>query len=138
MEHFLTPMLALIVWTFVIWWVLFIRRVPAMNAVTKDAQEFIRNPALMDTLPDKAKWVGDNYDHLHEQPVLFYALMVYLYLTKQGDQINLYLAWGYMGSRVVHSLIQTTSNKVLARFGVFVIGSLLLMIMAGRAVIALY
>lgn len=138
MEQFLTPVLALIVWTFVIWFILFIRRIPAMNKVSKDTQEFIRRPELMEQLDTKAKWAGDNYNHLHEQPVLFYALMFYLYLSKQADQINLYLAWGYMVSRVLHSFIQIGSNKVLARFGVFVIGSILLMIMAGRAVFALF
>ena len=41
--------------------------------------------------------------------------------------INLYLAWGYVGLRIVHSLIQCTVNTVKYRFAVFALASLCLL-----------
>ncbi len=137
MENFLTPVLALIIWTFVIWVLMYVRRIPAMNAIDKDPQKFIEDPTLWQKIPKPAVNAADNYNHLHEQPVLFYALMFYLALSNQGDNLYMYLAWGYVGVRVLHSLVQITSNKVMFRFPLFALGSLLLMIMAARAVIAL-
>jgi len=111
-------------WTLMYW-----RRIPAMNAITKNTQDFIDNPKLGEQLPPRVRWAADNFNHLHEQPVIFYALMFYLALTDQMTDFNLYLAWGYVFLRVIHSLVQVTSNKVLVRFGVFASSSLVLIVM---------
>ena len=133
MENFLTPVLALILWTFVMWLWMYKRRIPAMMAMTKDIQDFIENPKMKDDIPAKARWAADNYNHLHEQPVIFYALMFYLYLTKLTPEWLLYMAWAYVAIRIVHSLVQVTSNKVKARFSLFALGSVVLIIMGGYA-----
>ncbi|HFB55452.1 MAG TPA: MAPEG family protein [Hellea balneolensis] len=138
MHDFLTPVLALILWTLVMWFVMYWRRIPAMNTITKDTQEFIRNPKLGEKIPAKARWAADNYNHLHEQPVIFYALVGYLFLTNQTDSFNLYVAWAYVAIRVIHSLVQITSNKVMVRFPLFALGSLMLMIMAVRAALHVF
>ena len=138
MDHFLTPVLALIIWTFVIWALMYKRRIPAMNAISKNTQDFIDDPKLGEQLPAKARWAADNYNHLHEQPVIFYALMFYLFAVGQMDSFNLYLAWGYVAIRVIHSLVQVTSNKVLVRFGLFALGSILLILMALKSAAALF
>ncbi|HHK73798.1 MAG TPA: MAPEG family protein [Rhizobiales bacterium] len=138
MHNFLTPVLGLIVWTFVMWVVMYVRRIPAMNKITKNTQDFIDNPALMDEIPPRVKWAADNYNHLHEQPVIFYALMFYLAATGGADTLNMSLAWAYVVIRVLHSLVQITSNKVMIRFSLFVLGSLVLAAMTARAVLALF
>jgi hypothetical protein len=92
----------------------------------------------MPPIAPKAVWVADNYNHLHEQPTVFYALCIYSHLAGVADEINAGLAWSYVGIRVVHSLIQITTNFVPLRFVVFNIGSLVLMIIAGRNVAALF
>ncbi|PHR57689.1 MAG: hypothetical protein COA43_11790 [Robiginitomaculum sp.] len=138
MENFLTPVLALILWTFVMWAVMYWRRIPAMNAITKNTQEFIDDPKLGEQLPAKARWAADNYNHLHEQPVLFYALMGYLFMTEHTGAFFLNLAWAYVIIRIVHSLLQITSNRVVIRFGLFVLGSLCLIAMAVRAALYLF
>jgi len=130
MGNFLTPVLALILWTFVMWAVMYARRIPAMNAITKNTQRFIDEPELKDQIPAKVRWAADNYNHLHEQPVVFYALMFYLHLEELTPSWILYLAWAYVIIRVVHSLVQITSNKVIARFSLFVLGSICLLVMA--------
>lgn len=138
MDHFLTPVLALIIWTFVMWAVMYTRRIPAMNAITKRTQDFIDDPKLGEKLPAKVRWAADNYNHLHEQPVIFYALMFYLFAMGQTDTLNIYMAWGYVVLRVMHSLVQVTSNNVLLRFGLFAISSIFLIIMALRAAAQLF
>ena len=138
MDGFLTPVLALILWTFVMWFWLYIRRIPAMMAISKDTQKFIDNPELGNKLPAKAKWTADNYNHLHEQPTVFYALMFYLFLTGLTPAWLMYLAWAYVVIRVCHSLSQATTNRIIVRFPLFVAGSVALMIMGVTALLALF
>jgi hypothetical protein len=66
----------------------------------------------MASLPAKVRWKADNYNHLLEQPTLFYAVAIVLALVGRGDGVALYLAWAYVGLRVVHSLIQTLVNRI--------------------------
>jgi hypothetical protein len=81
--------------------------------------------------------VADNYNHLMEQPTIFYALVFYIFLAQHGDKLNIELAWAYVILRVVHTLIQCTINRVMWRFTVFSLSTLALMAMAVREVIAL-
>jgi hypothetical protein len=62
-----------------------------------------------------------------EQPTIFYAIALTLALLGFGGGINLYLAWGYVALRIVHSLIQATANVVLYRFVTFNLASLCLL-----------
>lgn len=129
MENFLTPVLVLIIWTFIIWIWMYKRRIPAMMAITKNTQEFIDNPDLKDKIPARVKWAADNYNHLHEQPVIFYALMFYLHAVGLTQNWLLYAAWAYVIVRIIHSLIQVRINKVMPRFSLFAIGTFILMAM---------
>lgn len=134
-QQMLTPMLALIVWTFVIWLWMYATRIPAMRAAGIDPGK-IRQKSDLDVLPPKVKQVADNYNHLHEQPTIFYALVTYVVLSGDADATNVQLAWAYVGARVVHSLVQCTVNYVPVRFTVFFVASLILMAIAGRCVMA--
>ena len=134
--NIMTPVLALIVWTFVIWFWLYATRLPAMKAARIDPKVIKRKQDL-DPLPVSVQQIADNYNHLHEQPTVFYALAIYSHLVGVADGTNVALAWTYVGLRVVHSLIQCTSNFVPVRFFVFAGASLVLMVIAARNVIAL-
>jgi hypothetical protein len=133
----LTPMLALIMWTFVIWFWLYATRLPAMRAAGIDPAR-VKRKGDLDRLPISVQQIADNYNHLHEQPTVFYALAVYAHLVGVADPLNIGLAWGYVGVRVVHSLIQCTANFVPVRFLVFNAGTLLLLVIAVRNVLALF
>ena len=133
----LTPMLSLIVWTFALWFWMYATRIPAMLAARIDPAK-IRSKADLDALPANVKQIADNYNHLHEQPTLFYALAIYSHLAGNADEINVMLAWTYVGLRIVHSLIQCTTNFVPVRFVVFVLASLALLAMTVRNVVALF
>jgi hypothetical protein len=132
----MTPVLALILWTFVIWFWMYATRIPAMRAAGLDPAKLKRKDEL-DVLPLKVKQIADNYNHLHEQPTVFYALAIYSHLVGVIDPLNIWLAWGYVSLRVAHSLIQCTGNFVPLRFVVFASSSLVLMVIAVRNVVAL-
>jgi len=132
---FLTPVLALIVWTLVMWVWMYATRIPGMRKAGIAPQQAAHPGTWESRMPEQARGVADNYNHLHEQPTIFYALMFFAALTAGGDATSLTLAWAYVGSRVAHSLIQATVNQVMLRFPVFVIGSLILMAFAIRQVL---
>ena len=80
----------------------------------------------MATLPPHVRWKADNYNHLMEQPTVFYAAAFSLALLERGQGAPLALAWGYVGLRIVHSVLQATWNKIEARFTLFALSSLAL------------
>ncbi len=133
----LTPVLILVSWTLVVWIWMYARRIPAMNAANLDPQQAQHPGALSKLLPSEAQRVADNYNHLHEQPTIFYALIVYSHLVGVADPVNIWLAWAYVGLRIVHSLVQNTANIVVIRFSVFALSTLALIVIAVRNLLAL-
>lgn len=131
-------MVALVLWTFVMLGWMAATRVPAIAKarLPKDAGE--RTADLATMLPKQIQWKADNYNHLMEQPTLFYALAGVMALADAGTGFNLVLAWIYVASRIVHSLVHATTNVVLVRFSIFAIGSLALLVMAVRAALIVF
>ena len=133
----LTPALALVVWTLIMCVWLYAVRIPAISKAGIDpatAQE----PTSLDALPLKVRQVAYNYNHLMEQPTLFYALVFYTYLAGHQDGANILIAWAYVVLRVVHSLVQATTNVIMLRFSIFMAASLVLLVMAVRAAMAVF
>jgi len=135
---FLTPVLVLVCWTLVMWLWMYATRIPAMGKAKIDPDDARHPGTYADRLPANVRAVADNYNHLHEQPTVFYALMVFAALTGGADGLMLNLAYGYVGLRVVHSLVQVLSPKVALRFMIFALGSIVLFIMAGKEVIRVF
>jgi hypothetical protein len=130
MEHspILAPVVALIAWSLVIMLWMAATRLPAMKRKGINLNTLVggRGADLDGVLDDRIQWKSHNYSHLMEQPTLFYAVALMLALMDRGDGINLTLAWIYVGLRVAHSLVQATFNRVLIRFGLFLLSSLAL------------
>ncbi len=129
-EHspILAPIVALIAWSLVMWVWLYATRIPAMNAAKIDTMNLVGGSGadLKAAIPAKAQWPADNYNHLMEQPTLFYAVALVLALVGGGGGINLALAWAYVGLRVLHSIVQATVNRVIVRFAIFMLATLCL------------
>jgi hypothetical protein len=132
----LAPVLALVGWTFVMWVWMYATRIPAMQRAQIDMAELSRTNAPL-VLPAEVARVADNYNHLHEQPTLFYALCLAAQLAGAADATNVGLAWAYVASRIVHSFVQATRNVIPIRFAVFAFGSLLLMALLARVALQL-
>jgi hypothetical protein len=129
--------LALICWTLVMYLWMYATRIPAMQKAGLNAAK-MREKSEMDVLPAEVRRIADNYNHLHEQPVIFYALAMYAYLAETASPMMIGLAWGYVFARVAHSLIQALWNFIPVRFLVFLISSIFLIIIAVMNALALF
>ena len=134
----LAPVVALVAWTMVMWTWMYLTRIPAILRLKMKMDPRAPRGEQMSQLPAEVRWKADNYNHLFEQPTIFYAIALALALMEQGGGINYTLAWVYVGLRVVHSVLQATWNKIEARFGVFFISSLVLIALIANAVRAAF
>jgi hypothetical protein len=134
----LQPMIVLVLWTFVMWLWLYATRIPAMTKAKIRPDNTIPPAELAAKLPPQVRWKADNYNHLLEQPTLFYAVAITLALLGSGNGLNAQLAWAYVGLRIVHSLVQALVNIILLRFAIFMLASLVLLLMAVRVAILLF
>ena len=134
----LAPVVALVLWSFVMCAWLYATRIPAM--IHKDIVYDPARPAaeFHAQLPAPVRWKADNYNNLMEQPTLFYAVALSLALAGAGDGVNNALAWIYVGLRVAHSLVQALINVVTIRFAIFMAGSIVLLAMAVRAALIVF
>lgn len=136
----LAPVVALVLWSLVVLaWVVF-TRLPALKGVGIDlARARGGRPGALDgVLPDSTQWKAHNYIHLMEQPTLFYAVCLTLAVLGAGGGLNATLAWAYVGLRVVHSLIQATSNIIRYRFLAFALSTLVLIALTVHAALIVF
>ncbi|MEO1729925.1 MAG: MAPEG family protein [Pseudomonadota bacterium] len=136
------PAAVLVLWTIVILFWIIPARFGAI-AKLKDKSQLSGKPGgrgadLNGVLPDKANWPAHNHDHLHEQPTLFYAVVIMLAIMGPTG-FDVLVAWIYVGFRILHSLWQIFVNKVPVRFLLFLISSLALIVLAVRlAIVTLF
>ena len=125
----LVPVVALVAWTLVmlVWMAIARRRAFAALGINWGTiPRGSRGVNLEGRAPDEAQWPSHNYMHLMEQPTIFYAIALTLALMDFGGGVNYWLAWGYVGLRIVHSIVQSTVNIVQIRFPIFLLASLCL------------
>jgi hypothetical protein len=115
----LTPVIALILWSLVMCAWLYATRLPAMKRARIPLDPRMSAIDLQAQLSAEVRWKAENYNHLMEQPTLFYALAISLALLNAGDAVNIGLAWAYVTLRVIHSLVHATMNIIALRFLVF-------------------
>ncbi len=136
MHAMLAPIVALVAWTHVMWAWMYATRIPAIRAARMRLDPTAPRGVQMASLPPRVRWKADNYNHLMEQPTVFYAIAVVLALI-EPDATNRGLAWAYVGLRVAHSLVQVLINKIEIRFALFALSSLVLIALTVRAALAL-
>ena len=131
----LLPAAILVAWTLVIWVWMLMTRVPAMQKARLHPEKAKHTRSeVWNALPSEVRQVGDNYNHLMEQPTIFYALVMVLAVSGEAGLIDAGLAWAYVGLRIIHSLWQVTRNVVMIRFYLFIASTLVLFPLAGRAI----
>ena len=137
----LAPVVTLVAWTLLIM---------AWMAVTRFA-EFRRLGISLSNIPagsrgadlegradPRVQWKAHNYTHLVEQPTIFYAIVFALVLMDFDAPINVWLAWGYVAFRILHSLVQATVNIVAIRFPLFALASLCLISLTVHAALRVF
>ena len=132
----IAPIVALVAWSLVMMTWMAATRLPAMKKAGIDVSKTRggRGQNLEGVLPDEVNWKAHNYEHLMEQPTIFYAIVVALILLDMDQTINVWLAWGYVGLRVLHSIVQATINEIKYRLPLFALSSLCLLGLTVHAV----
>ena len=137
-NEMLAPAAALIVWTLVVMLWMIATRFAAFGKAGVDlgkAPPGGRGSNLEGVLPDKTNWKSHNYTHLMEQPTIFYPAVLIIALTG-ASALDIRLAWGYVAIRVIHSLWQGTVNRIPVRASLFFLSSIVLIVLAVRALLA--
>lgn len=136
----LGPVVALVAWTLVV----------MLWMVVSRGKEFRKLGINMGNIPPgsrgadlegradpRSQWKSHNYNHLMEQPTIFYAIVFALILMDFDHSINVWLAWGYVAFRVAHSIVQSTINIVKYRFPLFLGATLCLVSLTVHAALRL-
>jgi hypothetical protein len=132
-----SPILAaevdLVAWSMVKWGWMYATRLPAIFRVKMVMDSNAPRGEQMNSLPPQVRWKADNYNHLMEQPTIFYAIVLSLAVMGSASAAALALAWSYVALRIVHSLVQALVNKIELRFAVFVLSNVPLFGLTGLA-----
>ena len=134
----LAPVIALVLWTYAMWGWMYVTRIPAISAMKMRLDPNAPRGEQMNQLPPQVRWKADNYNHLFEQPTLFYAVGLVLVLLGDASTLSLALAWTYVALRVAHSLWQALVNVIVPRFALFFVSSLVLLALSLRAALLVF
>ncbi|MBO9707032.1 MAG: MAPEG family protein [Caulobacter sp.] len=132
----IAPVMGLVAWSLVMWLWMYARRMPAMGKAGIKPQD-AAFPGSLNVLPAPARQAADNYNHLMEQPTIFYAAALAIQVAGHAEPVAVHLAWAYVVLRVLHSLVQATINIVLLRFALFSAATIVLAIMVVRELVIL-
>ncbi|CAJ1967432.1 unnamed protein product [Cylindrotheca closterium] len=139
------PFLIMQLLTIAVWFYMYFKRIPFLfGYVEKHKGEMtmddIGDPKsrhfITNITPDSVRNPSDNLKNLFEVPILFYAMVFYLYATEKVDTGYLTAAWIFAILRCVHSVIQSTFNNITLRFQVYAFSCFALFYMVLRASIA--
>lgn len=106
-------------WCIVMLLWMYATRLPAMRRAGVAPQQAMHPGGWSDRIPSEVRRVADNYNHLFEQPTLFYAIALLVVFAGMADDWHARLAWLFVGLRIAHSLVQATVNRVMLRFTLF-------------------
>jgi hypothetical protein len=126
----IAPVVALVAWTLVVMlWMLMsrMREFRRLGINFSNIPPGSRGVDLEGRADAKAQWKSHNYNHLMEQPTIFYAIVLALAMMGMDQPINVWLAWGYVGFRIIHSLVQGTVNIVRIRLPIFLLATFCLL-----------
>ena len=132
------PLIALVLWSFVMWVWLYATRIPAIIRGKIAYDPYRPNEEFIAKMPARVRWKADNYNNLMEQPPIFYAVTLTLALLGDDGFLSASLAWAYVGLRIAHSLVHALINWVLLRFALFAAASVVLFAMTMRAAMIVF
>jgi hypothetical protein len=127
-----SPFFAMILLTLIVWIYMYVRRIRFITN-RKLTPEELEPIAFAQISPPSISNPSDNLKNLFEMPILFYALVLYLFLTKQVDMVYVAAAWGFVLFRTMHSAVHCTFNRVMLRFYLYLCASIALWFIAARA-----
>jgi hypothetical protein len=129
------PMLATMTLTALVWFYMFVLRIPAMKRARVSVQTYTTPDKVSEILPDEINFSANNLKNLFELPVLYYGLCLYLYVSGNVDIAYVVAAWSFFFFRMLHSIVHCTTNIVVLRFYLYAAAAASLWFMLGRALI---
>ena len=135
-EKIFGPFFAMMFLTIAVWIYMYVRRITFINLTKLSAEELAVPGALARHSPPAVSNPSDNLKNLFEVPVLFYALVLYLYTTKHVDLAYVDAGWIFVVFRVLHSTVHCTFNRVILRFYLYLFSALSVWFIMIRAAIA--
>ena len=132
------PLFATVLLTFVVWVYMYIRRISFITSDKISSKDLAVPGALAQLSPPAVSNPSDNLKNLFEIPVIFYALALYLFATKQVDTVYVAAAWVFVAFRVLHSAVHCTFNLVMLRFYLYLFAALAVWLIAIRAALAYF
>jgi hypothetical protein len=127
-----SPFFAMLFLTLMVWAYMYVRRIRFITSRQLTPKE-LEPIAFAQLSPPSVSNPSDNLKNLFEMPIIFYALVLYLFLTKQVDMVYVTAAWGFVLFRAMHSAVHCTFNRVMLRFYLYLLASIAVWFMAGRA-----
>ncbi len=132
------PFFATIFLTLLVWVYMYVRRISFINANKISPQDLAVPGALAQLSPAAVSNPSDNLKNLFEIPVLFYALVLYLFAVRQVDAFYVDAAWIFVAFRTLHSAVHCTFNLVLLRFYLYLIATIAVWFMVVRAALVYF
>lgn len=130
------PFLATMLLTLVVWIYMYVRRIHFIQSRNLSPVDLAVPGRLAELSPADVSNPSDNLKNLFELPVLFYAVVLYLYATQQVDPTYVTAGWVFFSFRVLHSAMHCTWNVVMVRFYLYAIAALALWFTIVRAALA--
>jgi hypothetical protein len=132
-EAIFSPFFATVFLTLIVWVYMYIRRITFFTYAKIRPQDLAVPSRLAQISPPNVSNPSDNFKNLFEIPVLFYALVLYLFITKQVDAVYVNAAWLFVVFRVLHSAVHCTFNLIMLRFYLYLFATLAVWFIAIRA-----
>ena len=137
-EAIFGPFFATVFLTFLVWVYMYIRRIGFLTSNKISPKDLAVPGALAQISPPAVSNPSDNLKNLFEIPVLFYALVLYLFATKLVDVAYVDAAWTFVAFRAMHSAVHCTFNLVTLRFYLYLFSTLAVWFVAIRAALAYF
>jgi hypothetical protein len=132
----LSPVFATIFLTAIVWAYMYVKRIRFIRSRQLTPEEMAIPGRLAELSPPEVSNPSDNLKNLFEIPVIFYALALLLFATRQVDATYLAAAWVFVVFRALHSAMHCTINVVMARFTLYLISTLAVWFIAARAALS--
>ena len=132
------PFFAMIFLTLIVWVYMYVRRIGFITSNKLSPKDLAVPGELARLSPPAVSNPSDNLKNLFEIPVLFYALMLYLFATKRVDAAYVDAAWVFVAFRAMHSAVHCTFNLVMLRFYLYLFSTLAVWFIAIRAALAYF
>ena len=128
----LSPFFAMVFLTLLVWIYMYIRRISFITSRKLTPQDLAPS-AFAQISPSSVSNPSDNLKNLFEIPVIFYALVLYLFITRQVDAVYVSASWIFVVFRALHSAVHCTFNRIILRFYLYLFATIAVWFIAIRA-----